>query len=296
VILRLGVLGLGVLGGSVALRARSVGYSVIGADREPQVLAEAWRLGLVDELLAAGDDRALLTGLLASCDALVIATPVEVVLEQVALLTDLLKTAVRSPRWIVDLASVKACVVDAAVGIPQFVGTHPIAGSERRGPSAADAELFLGRPWVLTPAPVSTSLFTEVTAFVEALGGTPLVVDAHEHDAIVAQSSHLPQSLATVLAATIDPSALQGIHGSGLASMLRLAGSSWSMWRGIYRENASEILTSLRQLRGRLNRFIDDLEQEEWGALETTFHRAAGHAVALGATPADDVGTAHQPR
>lgn len=204
------------------------------------------------------------------------AAPVAAVIDDLHALARTLPAAPAGPAWIIDVASVKGPVAAAGAGLPNFLGTHPMAGSERQGPAAADAGLFTGKPWAyLSPAP--PELERAVRAFIEAMGAVPLALDAQTHDEIVAASSHLPQTLSLALAAVIDPARLHGLHGTGLQSMLRLAASPWPMWQSIYRTNAPAIVNELRKLQRRLDGIADALDRGDDETLAALFAQAHAH-------------------
>ena len=240
---RLGIAGVGLIGGSIAARARARGVSVVGYDRDPATLALAHRHGLIDDI-------AIDVGTLAATsDVLVLALPVDATL---AALSELAARAARGalrPTLLLDVASTKVRIAAAGRDLPGFIATHPLAGSERSGPMAADAELFVGRTWAYVPT--GDEREARVRAFIAACGSIPLAVDAATHDTAVALTSHVPQALAVCLGAllaergAVEPNTY-ALCGPGIGSMLRLARSPVSMWEPIYRENAAPVAAVLR--------------------------------------------------
>ena len=165
-----------------------------------------------------------------------------------------------------DAGSTKVAIEDAARAHLRdcpFVGGHPMAGKAERGAEAADADLFRGRPWILTsysdrPAEV------EFRAWIGKIGARILIKDAATHDRLVAWSSHLPQLASTALAAALhdgQPLAA-GVAGPGLADMTRLAMSSYDLWRDILGTNQAEIGVALDAYIRKLQTLRDHLEDE----------------------------------
>ena len=198
------IVGLGLIGGSIALRLRERGWTVRYSD--PHVSTDAFE---------RGDDAPLV----------VIATPVDVAI-------DLLRT----PRTgvVTSVCSVLKPLRDVASG--RFIAGHPMAGSEQSGFAAAHADLFEGKPWFVDADD------PDVEQLVRDCGAVLERVDPAEHDEAVALTSHLPQVLSTALAALIAerPDALR-FAGSGLKTFLRLAGSDASVWKPVLETNAENI-------------------------------------------------------
>jgi len=263
---RVGIAGVGLIGGSLALAARSAGAEVVGYDRDPATLARARARGAIDRGAESFDD------LTRGFDLLVIALPLPDTLAALRLLGSYAGA-------VIDVASVKTPVREAAVALPNFAGTHPMSGRERSGIDAADRALFTGATWAIddeTPA----ALRRRIVAFVRSLGAEPLVLSAADHDRLVALSSHLPQSVAVALGAQVaaaaagDPRAT-ALCGPGMRSMLRLARSPLGLWEPILRANAQPLAAELRALAQRLDRAAAELETGETAALASYF-RAAG--------------------
>jgi prephenate dehydrogenase len=263
---RVGIAGVGLIGGSLALAARSAGAEVVGYDRDPATLARARARGAIDRGAESFDE------LTRGFDLLVIALPLP---DTLAALRELGTYA--GP--VIDVASVKVPVRDAAAALPQFAGTHPMAGRERSGIDAADRALFTGATWAIDEA-TPAALRRRIVTFVKSLGAEPLVVGAADHDRLVALTSHLPQSVAVALgaqvaaAAAADPRAA-ALCGPGMRSMLRLARSPLALWEPIMRANAQPLAVELRALAQRLDRAAAELERGETAAL-AGFFAAAG--------------------
>lgn len=163
-----------------------------------------------------------------------------------------------------DIASVKAPILEASrsLGVPsdRFVGGHPMAGRELSGPSAARSDLFEDRWWILTPS-TSAGATERVEALVRACGAVPITMQAAEHDQAVALVSHVPQLLASVLAAQLNdaPSDHVTIAGQGLRDMTRLAGSDARLWSDILSANALEVRAALRRVTAQLGEIDEQL-------------------------------------
>ncbi len=271
----LGIVGLGVLGASLGLRYRHEhpDLVVFGVEPDPEHRRIALERGAVTALCADVCELA------EKVDILVLAMPVAAVLAALARL-NALPRAGAWPRLIIDVASVKRVVAELGQTVPMFVPTHPMAGSEASGPQAARADLFQGRPWAYVPVagPEQLALLHELVA---AMGAHPLALEAVAHDELVARTSHLPQSLATVLAlqALREPTA--GLFGQGLLDMLRLARSSDHVWNAIYQYNAQPIATELEAYAQRLLGFAQDVRAGRLSAVSAAFAQANSLAAGL---------------
>jgi prephenate dehydrogenase len=256
---RAAVIGLGLIGGSVARDLAARGIHVLGHDRDPTTLAEALRDGGIHEALTAELD--------ADADLVVIAVPVSAAVRVLRALGPRL----RSAALITDVGSTKSTVVAAAeeAGLgARFVGSHPLAGDHRSGWSASRAGMFGDARVFLSPtASTAPDALQAAHALWRELGAVTEVVDAAEHDRRLASISHLPQALATALASLL---AHEGIAradlGPGARDMTRLAGSSPEMWTGIAADNASYLLPAVAALEERLGALRAALAQgdEAW--------------------------------
>ncbi len=251
---KIGIVGLGLIGGSIALAARQIWPAslVIGVDNK-DVLETAMRLHAID---VAADDPIVL----AEADLVILAAPVKVNIELLAELDE----NVHQPAVVTDVGSTKRAIVDAARGLPPkfvFIGGHPLGGAAKGGLENARPDLFQGRPWLLTPSSDSLSRRSEakaegdplekLSAFVRALGAEPRIVDVAAHDRMLAFLSHLPQLTASALMNVVgDAVGTQGLglSGKGLADTTRLASSPPEIWRDIAATNADEIGPALDAL------------------------------------------------
>jgi prephenate dehydrogenase len=238
-----GIVGTGLIGASIGLRARASGALVLGCDSSEAALAAAREAGAIDRIAPRGT-------LLASAGVLVLAVPLDATLGEIGALRE--SPQIRA-ALVMDVASVKAPVAAAARGLANFVGTHPMAGSERSGAAAARADLFEGRPWLYVP-PGNADLEAQAREFIESMGASPSAVDASEHDRIVALTSHLPQLLAFAFARRVRAlgETAGPMCGPVARELLRIGGSNPAMWDPIFAANRANIEEELRVLMAEL--------------------------------------------
>lgn len=257
---KIGVVGLGLIGGSIALAARQVWPSslVIGVDSK-DTLEMAMRLHAID---VAADDLYVL----AEADLVILAAPVR---ENIALL-ERLDEAVQQPAVVTDTGSTKRAIVEAARRLPPrftFVGGHPLGGAAKGGLEHARPDLFAGRPWLLTPTGDGAAEAAErLSVFARALGAEPRFVAASAHDRLLAYLSHLPQLTASALMQVIgDAVGEEGLAlaGRGLVDTTRLASSPSGIWKDIAATNADELRGALDVLIGVLHDLRSELGEGE---------------------------------
>ncbi len=259
---RAGVVGLGLIGGSVGLALRERGWFVIGADISPAVAADALELGVVDEI---GDP--------ARADITVVATPVGAIAATVKEMLD------AGAPLVTDVGSVKAPVV-AQIADPRFVAGHPMAGSEHSGVRGARADLFHGAVWVLTPSEQSSDeTYAAVRAVVADRGAEVITIDPAAHDQLVAVVSHVPHLAAVTLMALADTQssrhrALLRLAAGGFRDMTRIAAGEPSIWLDICRENAAAIAGVLDHLIADLGAIRAQVAADDRAALLGTLERA----------------------
>lgn len=264
----IGVVGTGLIGASIGLRARAQGDRVVGWDVDPKQAALALERGALDAV--APDEGAVLR----DAAVIVLAAPLE------ATVVSLERLAADPPKaaLIVDVASLKLPVVRAAAKLAAFVATHPIAGSERSGPGAARADLFEGRAWTYDPN-VSDEALERARTFIARMGARPVPVPSAAHDRLAALTSHLPQVLAVALAgqlaARLGDEGVLELCGSGMRSMTRLGASSWAMWEGVLSANAPAVAQEVRELSAILSGIADELDADRTHLLRSRFGTAA---------------------
>ena len=245
------VVGTGLIGASIGLALRARGVDVVISDPSPTAQALASDLGA--GRIANADDAP---------DLVVVAAPPDVV-------ADVVRTELeRYPRAIVtDVASVKAGPLESlrhdGSDLSRYVGGHPLAGRERSGAVAARADLFVGRPWVLTPSaqttPAALALVREVAV---AFGATVTVMDAVEHDEAVAVMSHVPQIAASLVAARLRdvPERAVALAGQGIRDVTRIAASDPALWTQILAGNAAAVARTLRGVHADLTELLRALD------------------------------------
>jgi prephenate dehydrogenase len=241
--LRIAVVGVGLIGGSIALAARErTGATVSGYDRSADALRAAVGRGAVDEAadsIATAVQRA---------QAVFVAVPVGDLDEVVS---EALESA-PSDCVVTDVGSTKRTVV-AANDDPRFVGGHPLAGTESSGIERARADLFEGSTWYLTPrAATSGVLYERLHRLLRALGARPAAIEAELHDAVLANVSHLPHVLANVLVDQAGAVLAEGgerlpATGPSFRDATRVAGSSSTIWADIYLSNADAVADAVQR-------------------------------------------------
>ena len=242
------VIGCGLIGTSLALALRDQGVDVHLEDvsRSNLELAISRGAGTSDPPAAP--------------DLVVVAVPPSDVVDTVAHALE---------RWpdtvVTDVASVKsdlAVTIAELPGAERYVGSHPMAGSERSGPMAASGQLFEGRPWAVTPLDGAGDRSVRlVEAVAEMVGAVPITMDAESHDRAVALVSHVPHVLSVLAAARLTdaPRSHLSLAGAGLRDVTRIAASDAALWSDILRSNAGEVRDLLELVRDDLDRLIGSI-------------------------------------
>lgn len=266
---RLSIVGLGLLGGSVAkaARAASLAQEIVGVGRNPKSLEPALRERAVDRIttdLAEG---------VRGADMIVLATPVATLERQLPAVWE----AASSHALLTDVGSTKAGIVRAAEALGAsrplgFVGSHPMAGSNLSGFSVARADLFCGATVILTPTDRTPSEpIKRVTEFWEAMGGRVTVMDPATHDRAVAAISHLPHLVVDALVAAVvdmDPRFLD-VAARGFKDTTRIAASDPAVWREIFQQNREALAEAVAAFRGALGRLEGILAAGDDAAIES---------------------------
>ncbi|MDY1003634.1 prephenate dehydrogenase [Curtobacterium sp. CFBP9011] len=244
------IVGTGLLGASIGLALRDKGVEVVLDDVSPAALALAVDYG-AGRPPAAGDEPELI----------VVAVPPDVTATVVE------RELRNHPNAVVtDVASVKSGPLDRlrAVGadVSRYIGSHPMAGRERSGPTAARADLFIGRPWVIAGHDdISHQRAAVVEHLALDLGATVVPMDPESHDRAVAVVSHAPQLVATLMASRLRdaPGEALGLAGGGVRDVTRIAASDPGLWVQIIGANAEHIRPVLADLRDELDRVLTAL-------------------------------------
>jgi prephenate dehydrogenase len=259
---RIAVLGVGLIGGSIGLAARErAGAEVVGWGPRRQTLEAAIDKGAIDRIASTVADA------VHEADAVFVCAPVE-------LLPDLIMQALAAAREdtvVTDAGSVKRDVVEA-IDDERFIGGHPVAGAETAGVANARADLFDGAPWYLTPRATSSGiLFERLHRLLGSFGARPTAIDAETHDRMLAAVSHLPHVLANVLvmqaaSAVSDDEALPR-SGPSFRDMTRVAGANSDIWTGIYVTNRDAIADQVDGVVEQLQEVAKALRGADAGAL-----------------------------
>jgi prephenate dehydrogenase len=258
---RLAVVGLGLIGGSVGLAARErLGAEVIGFDPDPEVRAKALERGAVSAVVDEPHDFPR------RVDVVVIAAPIAGLARHVEEACRFFDGAV-----VTDVGSTKAALVAAHSRDP-YIGGHPLAGAEVAGVEHARGDLFAGATWYLTPRPDSEGILLErLHRFVTGLGAVPTVIDAGDHDRLMAAFSHVPHVVANAMVAqatrALGDEAIP-VVGPSFRDATRVAGANPPLWAGIYDANRDAVLDGLDATIALLTEARDLLAGDDTRAIE----------------------------
>lgn len=256
----LGVIGLGALGGSVAWQAARAGIGrIVAYSPIPSEGAAAVRVGAVTELAANAKCVAQVA------DFIVLAAPPNATLD---LLDQLGELVAGRSAFCTDVTSVKVPVVERASALKlghRFAGSHPLVGTHRTGFEAAAPDCFKGEVVYVTPLPDGDRAASEVADFWQrVMDAHPVTLEARTHDHMLAWTSHLPQAVASALAATLSRRGPRGVtYGPGARSTTRLAASSGEMWTDILLLNKEEVLAALDGIESEVRKLREGLEASD---------------------------------
>ena len=279
---RLAIVGLGLLGGSVAkaVRAESLAREIVGIGRNPASLAPALSEGAVDSVttdLRAG---------LGAADMIVLATPVATLEQQMSAVW----SAAEPHALVTDVGSTKAAIVRVAETLSaarplDFVGSHPMAGSNLSGFGVARADLFRGATIILTPTDrTARDAVKRVTEFWEAVGGRVVSMDPATHDRAVAAVSHLPHLVADALVDAVirmDPQFFD-VAARGFKDTTRIAASNPTVWREIFEENHEALAEAVAAFRAALDNLERVLRAGDASRIEAELERIRAVRARLG--------------
>jgi len=262
--IKVGIVGLGLMGGSLslALRKHSKDYYFIGLDHNELHCQEALELGLVDEITTSLES-------LANCDIIFLSIPVDGIISVIKELPPLQDTTT-----VIDLGSTKEKI---SLSIPSdirenFVTAHPMTGTEKFGPTAALEDLYTDKVVVLCDLEksglhqqnIAKQLFTDIGMKITCMG-------AKEHDRHAAFISHMPHAVSYALANSVmaqeDSKSIVALAGGGFRDMSRIAKSSPNMWEDIFRQNKSNVLKAIHSFQSELKKCQKMVENEEWDTL-----------------------------
>lgn len=276
------IVGTGLIGGSFGLALKQCGFAgrIVGCDR-PEVLIRAEKRGAIDR----GEQDPLRSTI--GSQVVVLATPVMTIMDVLSRVG----SAIDPGILLTDTGSTKAAIAQHAAqtfgndALARFLPGHPIAGKEHGGIEEADADLFSGATWVLTPPggvrAIVSPEFTrgvhgEFMSWLERIGARIIVLEPDQHDRLCAFTSHLPQMVSTALAATVNDAvgnepALPALAGAGLRDTIRLAASDYAMWRDIALTNTRNLSDALLRMEQTLAHIRENLRNRE---LQAEFENA----------------------
>jgi len=257
----IGIIGLGLMGGSfsLALQETAESYHFVGLDHNKNHCEEALKLGLVDEIVQTLDE-------IKSCDVIILTIPVDGIIAIAKQLSNL------DPKCtIIDFGSTKKKISDA---IPKairenFVTAHPMTGTEKFGPSAAQKDLYKAKVVVLCDMEKSGDYQKETAEkLFHDIKMNLVLMGAEEHDRHAAFISHMPHALSFSLANSVmrqeASTSIVALAGGGFKDMSRIAKSSPNMWEDIFRQNKSNLLEAVYSFQSELKKCQKMVENEEW--------------------------------
>ncbi|CAN5299899.1 prephenate dehydrogenase [soil metagenome] len=248
------LLGTGLIGASIGIGLRQLGWSVSGWDPDPGALEGAVRVGAIDRVAATREEA------IEGADLVVLAGPPAAIEAELG--------SIETEALITDVAGVKEPMVVAAKRLKRFVGGHPMAGRETSGPAGASGGLFRGATWVLTTDGVEPTDLATMADLVVALGALPVTMAAADHDEAVAAISHLPQVVAWALVNQVarDQSALD-LAAGGFRDLTRIALSGSAWWPEVLAENRKALGGLIRRLSHDLAAWAHLVEDADVGQL-----------------------------
>lgn len=263
--MKIGIVGLGLIGGSLGLDFRAQGFSVVGISRQPATCIRATERGAVGQ---ASVDFSLLS----EAEIIFLCTPIAAIIPTLKSCIPYLKP----DTLVTDVGSVKASIVEECSQLwANFLGGHPMAGTADQGIEAAQLGLFQNAPYVLTPTKQTKPQdLAQLAELVNALGATLYQCDPQSHDQAVAWISHLPvmisASLISVCQGESDPAILhlaQSLASSGFRDTSRVGGGNPELGVMMAQYNQPALLRSLMAYRQQLDQMIDSIDQKKWPAL-----------------------------
>ena len=269
--MNIGIVGLGLMGGSLAKAVKKYGIAkkVYGYARSEKSKKEIQELGLVDELV---DIETMKT----SCDLIVLAIPVDNIISFFPKLLD-----IDENTTIMDLGSTKEFIVkNIPIRIKKnFVAAHPMCGSEKFGPKASMDNLYEGKTVVLCDLENNTELHkSRAIKVFQDIGMRLVFMDSHNHDVHACYMSHLPHAISFSLANTVmnheDPKSIIALAAGGFTDMSRIAKSSPNMWTDIFKQNRENLLNSIDLFEDHMKKVREMVEKEEYEKLEEWMKKA----------------------
>jgi prephenate dehydrogenase len=264
---KIAIVGLGLMGGSLARALKGKCAALYGIDSQPATLELALAKQVVDQ---ADSDPARL---LPQADLVILATPVPVIIDFI----QKLPSFIQNPCIVLDLGSTKRDITRAMAALPERfdpIGGHPICGKEKLGLENADANLYWGATFVVTALERTTGQAKSVIReIISTIGAHAVEMAAEDHDRVLASTSHLPCVLSTALA-LCTPQEFASFVGTGFKSTSRLAGTPASMAMGILQSNRENILNAIQTFRNSLDQIETVLQNDNYAQLELILNQS----------------------
>jgi prephenate dehydrogenase len=264
---RIAIIGLGLMGGSLALGLRGKCAGLYGVDPHPATL----ELALSQQIVDYADSNP--ANLLPEVDLVILSAPVPAILT----LLEQLPSFTPNPCIVMDMGSTKKLIVESMSRLPERfdpIGGHPICGKEKLSLANAERTLYYAAPFLLTPlARTSQRAISAANQIIESLGAKGKILDAVEHDRILASTSHLPFLISSALALATSEDVTSFI-GPGFKSTSRLAGTSSSMMLGVLQSNRENVLNALRGMQNSLTEIELALSSGDFAKLESVLNEA----------------------
>lgn len=260
---RIAIIGVGLIGGSIGIdvRKKKLAKEVIGVVRRPESVDECIKLGAVDKATLDARDG------VKDADIIILATPISLMVQ----IAKDIKGYINKETVVIDVASVKGKLVSQLEKVlgSNYVGTHPMAGSERRGVVGAVEGLFKGAVCIVTPTEKTRPKFLKIVRELwNGLGAKTIVLSQDEHDKLVSLTSHLPHLIAASLVNNMkdEPKAVDCI-GPGFRDSTRIAKSPPELWEEVCEWNREEILLSIDKFQKELSSLKSFIEKNNWDSL-----------------------------
>jgi len=268
---KISILGLGLIGGSIAKAVKAAGENIaISAfDKKHRVLQKAKRENIIDEILKSVEDSI-------NSDLIILAMPVDKSLEAFETLLPLLTRK----NIITDVCGIKNIFEEKRNNIESqghYIGAHPMAGNEASGYENSDPGLFKGTKYIISSFATNCSRIKDFQDFIELLGAKAVFLNPEIHDKIVARISHMPQLMSVALMNTIDEKDSTNcleFAGPDFKDMTRLASSPFTSWKSILKYNREEIITAIEKLHFNLTKIEDYLQCEDFDSIEKMFRES----------------------
>lgn len=252
---KVAIVGVGLIGGSIALaiKKKKIAQEVIGVSRHKKTLLLAKKIGAIDR---GSQDL----NIIKDADLIILATPVETIIN----LALRLRKVVSPDAIVTDVGSTKQQIVSKLDRIfPKYVGSHPLAGSEKRGVVNADVGIFKDSLCILTPTRITNKVAkAKIEILWDRLGVRLVTLTAQEHDKILSLVSHLPHIVSFSLIGTV-PNKYLKFASSGLKDTTRIAGSDSRLWADIFLSNQKNIIKSIELLQENLSRLKSAIKEKD---------------------------------